>query len=309
MESQKLMIYSWEQRKLGELVEIKSGWSPSNFIESADEKDCLFIKVDDLNYSERNQNNSKIKVKSESKYIKMKKNSTVFPKRGAAIMTNKVRLLTKDSYMDTNMMALEPINIDSNFLYTFIHETGLYRIADTSTIPQINNKHIEPYKIDCPSGLEQQRIGLFFKQLDNTITLHQRKLVQLKTLKQAYLQQLFLSDGEYVPKVRFANFNQDWEQRKLGELAESFEYGLNSAAISFDGENKYLRITDIDDSSNLFKQNSLTSPDTNLETSDNYLLKKGDVLFARTGASVGKTYRYQETDGKVYYCLWQDKNT
>ena len=60
-------------------------------------------------------------------------------------------------------------------------------------------------------------------------------------------------------------------------------------------------MTDIDDSSNLFKQDSLTSPDADLKISDNYLLKKGDVLFARTGASVGKTYRYQENDGKVYY--------
>lgn len=92
-----------------------------------------------------------------------------------------------------------------------------------------------------------------------------------------------------------------WEQRKLGELAESFEYGLNAAATEFDGENKYLRITDIDDETHEFKTDSLTSPDVDFATADNYRLQEGDVLFARTGASVGKTYRYKDSDGLVYF--------
>ncbi|AZP05604.1 restriction endonuclease subunit S [Jeotgalibaca ciconiae] len=84
-------------------------------------------------------------------------------------------------------------------------------------------------------------------------------------------------------------------------MVESFEYGLNSSATEYDGENKYIRITDIDDSSREFIQAGLTSPNTDLEKADNYLLKHGDILFARTGASVGKSYRYHEKDGKVYY--------
>ena len=92
-----------------------------------------------------------------------------------------------------------------------------------------------------------------------------------------------------------------WEQRKLGEITEKFEYGLNAAATDFDGVNQYLRITDIDDESREFNKTSLTSPDTNLALADNYLLKQGDILFARTGASVGKTYQYKESDGRVYY--------
>lgn len=93
----------------------------------------------------------------------------------------------------------------------------------------------------------------------------------------------------------------DWEQRKLGEVAEGFDYGLNAAATEFDGQNKYIRITDIDDETRLFDQDALTSPDIDLEDADNYILKKGDVLFARTGASVGKSYIYRESDGLVYY--------
>lgn len=103
------------------------------------------------------------------------------------------------------------------------------------------------------------------------------------------------------PKIRFKGFTETWEQRKLEEICESFEYGLNAAAKEYDGENKYIRITDIDDNSHEFIQDDVTSPDIDLTNSENYQLKYGDVLFTRTGASVGKTYIYKESDGLVYY--------
>ncbi|MDY5964805.1 MAG: restriction endonuclease subunit S, partial [Peptostreptococcus porci] len=87
----------------------------------------------------------------------------------------------------------------------------------------------------------------------------------------------------------------------MGELSSSFEYGLNAAAKEYDGENKYIRITDIDDGSREFKQEDLTSPDTDLSFAENYILSDGDILFARTGASVGKSYIYKVSDGLVYY--------
>lgn len=87
----------------------------------------------------------------------------------------------------------------------------------------------------------------------------------------------------------------------MGELSSSFEYGLNAAAKEYDGKNKYIRITDIDDESHEFKQDDLTSPDTDLSVVDNYKLSEGDILFARTGASVGKSYIYKASDGLVYY--------
>jgi type I restriction enzyme S subunit len=92
-----------------------------------------------------------------------------------------------------------------------------------------------------------------------------------------------------------------WEQRKLGEVAASFEYGLNAAAKEYDDENKYIRITDIDDNTHEFLTDSLTSPDIDLTGADNYKLTEGDILFARTGASVGKSYIYRNSDGLVYY--------
>jgi hsdS len=104
-----------------------------------------------------------------------------------------------------------------------------------------------------------------------------------------------------VPRIRFKGFEEDWEQRKLGDIASSFEYGLNAAAKEYDGENKYIRITDIDDNTHEFLTDGLTSPDIDLNGAENYKLAEGDILFARTGASVGKSYIYKNSDGLVYY--------
>lgn len=155
--------------------------------------------------------------------------------------------------------------------------------------------------VPVPSQLEQTKIGNFFNQLDGIITLHQRKLETLKKLKRTLLQKMFPKKGQLKPELRFPGFTNDWEQRKLGELAATFGYGLNAAAKSFDGRHKYIRITDIDESTRRFLCSSLTSPDIDFEEAAPYRLAEGDVLFARTGASVGKSYRYVRTDGEVYF--------
>ena len=155
--------------------------------------------------------------------------------------------------------------------------------------------------VSLPSLEEQRKIGQFFDSLDTLITLHQRKYEKLVNIKKSMLDKMFPPNGASVPEIRFKGFTDPWEQRKLGELSCSFEYGLNAAAKEYDGQNKYLRITDIDDTSRQFVTTDITSPDTNLTDADSYKLSDGDVLFARTGASVGKTYLYKKFDGLVYF--------
>ena len=106
------------------------------------------------------------------------------------------------------------------------------------------------------------------------------------------------SEGAYVTMRPLVS---SWEQRKLSSIATSFDYGLNAAATEYDGRNKYLRITDIDDVTREFLKSDLTTPLADLAMSADYLLKEGDLLFARTGASVGKTYLYRQFDGMVYF--------
>lgn len=108
-------------------------------------------------------------------------------------------------------------------------------------------------------------------------------------------------NGEPSPQLRFSHFHNYWNHCELQNCTTSFEYGLNAASKKYDGINKYIRITDIDDHSREFNTDDITSPDVNLENMDKYKLAKGDILFARTGASVGKTYIYKDKDGIVYF--------
>ena len=95
------------------------------------------------------------------------------------------------------------------------------------------------------------------------------------------------------------NIPKGWREAKLGEVSCNISYGMNAKAINYDKKNKYIRITDIDESSRKFIPNPLYSPDGDIE--DKYKLKEGDILFTRTGASVGKTYLYDKRDGNVYF--------
>ena len=259
---------AWEQRKLGEYVSITSGEAPSKFEVGTE----LYVKVDDLNYNDKYVVDTQNKVAEHSTVKRVTKGSVVFPKRGAAIMTNKVRIMGIDGYMDTNMMALTSEKLDSEFLYNIISKEGLYKIADTSTIPQINNKHVEPYEVTIPSLDEQRKIGAYFKQLDHLITLHQRKLGHVKDLKKSMLQKMFPKNGELYPEVRFPGFTAAWEQRKLGEVATF----INGRAYSQDelldeGKYKVLRV------GNFYTNDSWYYSD--LELPDKFYAQEGDLLY------------------------------
>ena len=102
-----------------------------------------------------------------------------------------------------------------------------------------------------------------------------------------------------VPTLRFKSFEQEWAYSTIGKCSISLEYGMNAAAVKYDGKHKYIRITDIDEETSAFIPNPLSSPDGEFE--QRYLVKENDILFARTGASVGKSYLYNSNDGELYF--------
>lgn len=103
------------------------------------------------------------------------------------------------------------------------------------------------------------------------------------------------------PQIQFSSSSEGWNISSYNEIGENFKYGLSVPAIPFDGENKYLRITDIDDDTRIFDMKNLSSPGTDLSLANEYILTEGDITFARTGASVGKSYLYDAKDGKIYF--------
>ena len=243
-------------------------------------------------------------------------NTTKMVKAGTPLIVSRSGILarlfpisipTTDVAINQDIKALifDPNIINTNFFVAQLQKNEdfiLRSIVKTgTTVQSINMPDFYKLQLSFPSMNEQEKVGKFFQRLDDTIALHQRKVTLLKRLKEAYLTRMLPQNSENIPLLRFADYFDPWEQRKFEDLAESFNYGLNASAMEFDGENKYIRITDIDEYSHRFIQSGLTSPNTDLSNANDYLLKEGDILFARTGASVGKSYQYEPLDGKVYY--------
>lgn len=125
----------------------------------------------------------------------------------------------EDAYFqDSNIVWFKHDDkIDNSFLkcvYAFVKWSGI----EGSTIKRLYNDNFLKTEFSLPSIDEQKKIGLFFQQIDNLVTLHQRKLEKIKALKNAYLSEMFPAEGERKPKRRFAGFTDDWEQRKLGDV-------------------------------------------------------------------------------------------
>jgi Restriction endonuclease S subunits len=110
------------------------------------------------------------------------------------------------------------------FLFTLLQTRHFFNysvsVSMRSGMPKINRDELNVYSFMSPCDKEQEKIGNFFLDIDNLITLHQRKLDKMKALKKAYLTDMFPAKGERKPKLRFAGFTDDWEQRKLGDLAD-----------------------------------------------------------------------------------------
>ena len=161
----------------------------------------------------------------------------------------------------------------------------LYKLQVGTGLPNIQLKSIKDFPIYSTSNTEQQKIGSFFKQLDNTIALHQRKLDLLKEQKKGFLQKMFPKNGAKVPELRFAGFADDWEERKLAEFTTSFSGGTPSAGNSsyYKGDIPFIRSGEINsDKTELF----LT--EDGLKNSSAKMVSVGDILYALYGATSGE---------------------
>ena len=193
---------------------------------------------------------------------------------------------------------------DAKFIECSLNFRNRHQIeskAGGSTRYNVGQEILKNVEIYIPPLKEQLLISTLIQNIENKINLHQQELDALKQTKQGFLQKMLPKNKNTEPALRFNGFDKAWKLKSFEMICKEFEYGLNASAKGFDGTNQYIRITDIDDETRTFFKDDLTSPDYDLSSADNYLLKKGDLLFARTGASVGKTYLHRENDGIVYY--------
>ncbi|QCD35890.1 restriction endonuclease subunit S [Muribaculum gordoncarteri] len=176
----------WKKCRLGDYIRIFSGESPN----------CVSSKFGIIPYYKVEQLNWCEKYLGETPYLSQRgknilpEGCVVFSKRGAAILTNKVRMNLFPINIDTNLMGIKADNsfISDQYLFYFILRARLSRIADTSTIPQINNIHINPITIHVPSLEEQEKITRSLGLLDERIATQRRLIEDFISLRRALLQ-------------------------------------------------------------------------------------------------------------------------
>ena len=215
----------WEQRKLGEVADkTYGGGTPKTSIEEYWQGNIPWIQSQDLS-------ENKVFGVEPRKYINQKaiENSAtkIIPKNSIAIITRvgvgKLALMPISYCTSQDFLSLSSLKINELYATYVIYkmlQIEKEKVQGTS-IKGITSAELLSKKIDVPiKYAEQQKVGEYFSNLDCLITLHQRKCEQTKELKKFMLQKMFPKKGEKNPEIRFPGFTDDWEQRKLGEIAE-----------------------------------------------------------------------------------------
>ena len=217
----------WEERKLGEIMNVtsvkrihQSDWTDSGI---------RFLRARDIVSVARNEEPDEYLYISKEKYNEYSSISgkvAIGDLLVTGVGTIGVPYLIKDSeplyFKDGNIIWFQNgTKIDGEFfLFSFLGKAIQDFIIESAGIGTVGTYTIESGKktpICLPKMREQKHVGTFFRNLDHLITLHQRKLDKLGSIKKSYLSEMFPQEGEKKPKRRFKGFTDDWEQRKLSD--------------------------------------------------------------------------------------------
>ncbi|GEK60387.1 restriction endonuclease subunit S [Leuconostoc citreum] len=220
----------WEERKLGDLSQYTfGGGTPKTAVTEYWNGEIPWIQSSDLSSDHLF---GVIPKKHITKNAIKNSATKLIPKNSIAIVTRvgvgKLAFMPYEFASSQDFLSLSNLQVDCNFgmysIYKML-QRELNNIQGTS-IKGITKAVLLDKELIMPVEFEeQQKIGSFFKQLDDTIALHQRKLDLLKEQKKGFLQKMFPKNGARVPDLRFSGFADDWEERKLGETKTYFTDG------------------------------------------------------------------------------------
>ena len=284
----------WEQRKLGDEVRIVMGQSPNSENYTDDPNDYILV-----------QGNADMK------------NGRVLPR----VWTTQV---TKQAEKDDLILSVRaPVGDIGKTAYDVVIGRGVAaikgnefifqnlgkmksdgywtRYSTGSTFESINSTDIKEAIISVPAIEEQDKIGSFFQQLDETIALHQRKLDLLKEQKKGYLQKMFPKNGAKVPELRFAGFADDWEERKFKDNIVSIQTGTNLLGSAVNEGTPLIKMGNLQRGYFSFKKLEYLDSNSNVGSED--IVNYGDFLFntRNTLELVGKGATWTGISGKYAF--------
>lgn len=211
-------------------------------------------------------------------------------------------------YLNSFCFGYRPTIEFDNYYLAFMFRSAPIRkkfqlLAQGISRYNISKNKVMEMSIPVPSIEEQEKIGSFFKHLDDTIALHQRKCDQTKELKKTMLQKMFPKKGERIPEIRFPEFTDEWEEKKLGEVVEREIKGKAKANMQ-GTKSIYLETEYLNGGETTF-----VDSDADIEEDDILILwdgsQAGTVYHGFFGAlgSTLKAYRPKESGKFVYYQL------
>ena len=209
---------AWEQRKLGEIGSVSM--CRRIFKEQTSETgDIPFYKIGTFGAVPDAFISRELFEEYKSKYPYPQKGDILISASGS--IGRAVEFAGNNEYFqDSNIVWLNHDERLSNPFLKCFYSVVKWAGIEGSTIKRLYNDNILNTVICMPSVPEQKRIGLFFENLDNLITLHQRKFEKLTNVKKSMLEKMFPQNGSSYPEIRFKGFTDPWEQRKLGELVD-----------------------------------------------------------------------------------------
>lgn len=173
---------------------------------------------------------------------------------------------------------------ENNFICNSLERKDYTQYNTGMAMPKLNKETCKKIPILCPGFEEQKKIGDYFRNLDNLIALHQRKLEKLKEYKKGMLQKMFPKNGEKIPEVRVPGFTDDWEQRKFSELCDMVTVGIANSATHAYSDSGIVMFRNQNIKPNFLDDNDIIHINPEFEARyKNKRLKKNDLLVARTG--------------------------
>ncbi|MCD5095584.1 restriction endonuclease subunit S [Enterococcus faecium] len=263
----------WEQRKLGELATIVRGASPRPIQDPKwfdTESDVGWLRIADVTEQDGRiyyleQHISKLGQEKTRVLVEPHLLLSI-----AATVGKPVVNYVKTGVHDGFLIFLNAI-FDREFMFQWLEmfRPKWQKYGQPGSQVNLNSELVRNQEILIPNNEEQQKIGSFFKQLDDTIALHQRKLDLLKETKKGFLQKMFPKNGAKVPEIRFPGFTKDWEERKLGDVfSERSERSSEGELIS------------VTINSGVIKASELDRKDNSSDNKSNYKkVEVGDIAY------------------------------
>lgn len=286
-------MIEWKSFLLGDVIEYANGSSFPNRFQGLKQKRYDFYKVSDMNnpknfmYMVEAENTVDDEIVEKLKAKVHPKDTVIFPKVGAALLTNKRRILSKPSLFDNNIMGIKPKKeLLPLYLYYFMLTIDFAKYVQSGAVPSINKTIIDNIPINLPSLPEQRKIADILSSVDEAIEKTEAIIEQTEKVKKGLMQQLLTKGIGHTKfkKTEIGEIPEEWDIKRLEELSDRIFVGIATSTTEHYCETGIPIIRNQNIKENFLDSNDMMFITEHFDMENrNKKLKPGDILTVRTG--------------------------